>query len=240
MTDEELVTEIEAQRGLMIAVATDGPRIPTVNQQYIDRRRNIEAELLLRGLENPDPHEDLWAWYGRWSAGNMPRWADRRAYLSEVYRPLIEKIKAASITFGLELFEEPTGWPRVDRGVNEIRSRLEQAESEEQFQAIGLLCRETLISLAQVVYDPQRYPTTDGTSPSNTDAKRMLDAFIAVELSGGSNEGVRRHAKASLDLANDLQHRRTATYRQAALCAEATKAVVNLTAIISGRRDRLQ
>ena len=71
-------------------------------------------------------------------------------------------------------------------------------------------------------------------------AKRMLDAYIAAELSGGPNESARRHAKAALTLANDLQHHRTADYRQAALCAEATTSVVNLIAIISGQRDHSQ
>ena len=65
----------------------------------------------------------------------------------------------------------------------------------------------------------------------------MLDSYLAAELSGATNEGIRRHAKAALALANDLQHRRTATYREAALCAEATMSLVNLIAIISGRRD---
>jgi hypothetical protein len=126
----------------------------------------------------------------------------------------------------------------VDRGIYEIRRRLEQAETEEHFQAVGLLCREVLISVAQVVYDPQRHLSEDGVAPSEMDAKRMLDSYIATELAGGSNEGLRRHAKASLSLANDLQHSRTADYRQAALCAEATSSVVNIVAIISGRRDR--
>jgi hypothetical protein len=34
-----------------------------------------------------------------------------------------------------------------------------------------------------------------------------------------------------------LQHKRTATFRHAALCAEATVAVINLVAIVSGQRD---
>jgi hypothetical protein len=135
------------------------------------------------------------------------------------------------------VFPEPTGWERVDRGVYEIRRRLEQAQNEEQFQAVGLLCRETLISLAQIVFDAQRHPTGDGVVPSDTDAKRMLDAYVAVELAGGANDGVRRHAKAALALANDLQHRRTADSRQAAPCAEATTSMVNIIAVISGRRD---
>jgi hypothetical protein len=124
--------------------------------------------------------------------------------------------------------------------VYEVRRRLEQATNEEQYQAVGLLCRETLISLGQVVYDAQRHPTEDGVVPSDTDAKRMLDAYVSVELAGGPNEGVRRHAKAALALANDLQHHRTADFRHAALCAEATTSVVNITAVISGRRDRQQ
>lgn len=182
MTDDELVREIEAQRSLMVAVATGGPRIQEVNGQYIARRDRISAELRRWGLEDPNPHGDLWAWYGRWSSGDMGSWASRRAHLSEMYQPLIDQIRSGPSATGAALFEEPTGWPRVDRGIYELRRRLEQAQSEEQYQAVGLLCRETLISVAQVVYDPQRHLSSDGVSPSDTHAKRMLDAYIAVEL----------------------------------------------------------
>jgi len=132
---------------------------------------------------------------------------------------------------------EPTGWVRVDRTIDEIRKRLAQASNEEQFQVVGLLCREALISVAQSVYDSTQHKTIDGAVASSTDVKRMLDAFIAAELAGASNEVLRKHARASFDLAIELQHRRTADFRQAALCAEATSAVVNLIAIVSGRRD---
>ena len=125
----------------------------------------------------------------------------------------------------------------MDRGVEKFRHAIETATREEDFQGVGLLCREVLISLAQAVYVTERHPTSDGVEPSETDAKRMLEAYLMHELAGGRNEAARRHAKAALDLANDLQHRRTAGFRDAALCAEATSAVVNLIAIISGRRD---
>jgi hypothetical protein len=236
MNDEDLVQELEAQHSLMSAVATGGPRIQDRNREYTERRGRLAEELRRRGIEDPNPHGDLWAWYGRWSRGDMATYQSRRDYLSSMYLPLIDRIRSGPTT-GARVFEEPTGWPRVDRGLEEIRRRVEQAENEEQFQAIGLLCREVLISLAQVVYEPQRHPPEDGVIPSGTDAKRMLDSYLAIEVSGAPNEGLRRHAKAALALANDLQHHRTATYRQAALCAEATTSVVNLVAIISGRRD---
>lgn len=72
---------------------------------------------------------------------------------------------------------------------------------------------------------------------SPTDAKRMLEAYIVVVLAGGAHEHVRKHARAALDLAVHLQHRRTATFREAAICVEATTSVINLIAIIAGRRD---
>lgn len=134
------------------------------------------------------------------------------------------------------IFQEPTGWEKVDRQIQEVSLRLHEAATEEQYQEVGFLSREVMISVAEAVYDPHRHPPLDGVTPSSTDAKRMLEAFFSVELAGTANEEARMHAKAALNLANALQHKRTADYRTAALCAEATAAVVNLAAIISGRR----
>lgn len=143
---------------------------------------------------------------------------------------------ARQIEHRIEIFDEPTGWTKVDRQIAEVRLRLRGATNEEQFQAVGLLCRETLISLAQAVYSPERHPTLDSVAASSTDAKRMLEAYIAVELGGQTNDEARSHAKASLKLALALQHNRTANFRTAALCAEATVSVVNIIGILSGTR----
>jgi hypothetical protein len=82
------------------------------------------------------------------------------------------------------VFEEPTGWQKVDRQVQEMRSRLESASNEEQYQAVGLLCREVLISAAQETFDSATHPSPDGIAPSDTDARRMLEAIIDAELKG--------------------------------------------------------
>ena len=137
-----------------------------------------------------------------------------------------------------EIFEDPTGWQIVDRQFQEVRLRLDTAASEEQYQVVGLLCREVLISVAQTVYDSDRHPSLDGVAPSATDAKRMLEAIFDRELAGGTNEEARAHAKAALKLTLALQHMRTANFVTAALCAEATASVVNLLAILAGRRGR--
>jgi hypothetical protein len=235
--DKKLIEAVEAQRNLMISVSTGGPRIQSVNNDYKERQELIESGLAERGVENPNPYSDLWEWYGKWSSGDLPSYQSRRNYITGLFGPLVKELKRGGQIQTQGLFTRATGWTRVDRNVGEMRSRLAQAKTEEQFQAVGLLCRETLISLAQTVYNADAHPSLDGVTPSKTDAKRMLDAYLATKLPGKTNEAARRHAKSSLDFANEVTHKRTADFREAAMCAEATTAVVNLIAIISGQRD---
>ena len=101
---------------------------------------------------------------------------------------------------------------------------------------MGLICREVLISLAETVYDPVQQQSVDGIAASRTDAARNLQGFFETKLRGGANEEARAHAKAALKLAAALQHKRTAEFSMAALCSEATLSVVNIVAILSGKR----
>jgi hypothetical protein len=221
----------------MIAVATGGPRIQEVNSQYQQRRTTIDQMLRRLEISDPNPFVDLWAWYGKWSSGDLPSYQSRRQFISAIYTPLVDRLKRGTPSEASRIFQEPTGWAKVDRTVAEIRQRLARATTEEQFQAVGLLCREGLISLAQTVFDPAKHKILDDVNLSPTDAKRMLEAYLTTEMAGGENKVARQHARAALDLANEIQHKRTATFRQAALCAEATSSVINLIAIMSGQRD---
>lgn len=136
------------------------------------------------------------------------------------------------------IFEEPIGWAKVDRQMAKVKTALAAAKTDEDFQGVGLLCREVLISAAQEAHDPKKHPSLDGTEVSNTDAKRMLEAVIAVELVGEANEEVRGLMKHAMKAALALQHKRGADHRTAALCAEGTLAVVAMVVILTGRRDR--
>lgn len=92
----------------------------------------------------------------------------------------------------------------MDRGVEKITKAMEEAKNEEDFQAIALLCREAIISLAQAVYKPNEKGTSEGVRLSETDAKRMLDDYILERLGGQSSEYHRKFMKASFDLAVSL------------------------------------
>jgi hypothetical protein len=233
MTTAELIQELDRLKATMISVATGGARINQVEAEFAKVFDAVTLELSSRRIENPLPYRDLWQWYGYWtSTEKLGSYQSRRKYVAELFAPLIRAIQA-----GPAVEFEATGWQRVDRTVMELRNRLSSAQTEEQFQAVGLLCRETFISLGQAVFSPNSHPTLDGVQASATDAKRMLEVFVAATLDGSANEYVRKHARAAIDLALHLQHKRTASFRDAAFCVEATISATNLIAIISGRRD---
>lgn len=231
MTDADLLALLDRLRAVMISVATGGQRIQEVNEDFQRDYRLAADELEARDIGNPLPYSDLWQWYGKWSA-DIQGYAPRRAYVANLFEPLLKTIRS---TKGRPI--EPTGWERVDRAVQDARQQLARAKTEEQFQTIGLLCREALISLAQEVHDPAKHPVDPTVRVSSTDFKRLIEAYIAVELGGSAADEVRKHARSALDLALRLQHLRTAKFRDAAICIEATGAVVGIIAIVSGRRD---
>ena len=146
-----------------------------------------------------------------------------------------------SLSDGLtHLFAKPTGWHRVDRTMDRIRELLTTASTEEQFQELGVLCREGLISVAQAVFDSRQHPSlpNDNTDVSDTDVKRMKAHYAASECPGASSQEVRKCVNSAVDLANKVTHKRTSTHRDAAFCAQATFNVIGLIALISGKRDR--
>lgn len=224
-----LLAEVLIHRDMMIDVATGGTRIQEVDDYY--RAREVRIRQTLPGTVPYDnPHADLWAWYHHWNA-NLSQYKDRRFYVNQLFGPAIAAIARRS-----SLPSEPreaTGWERVDRALLKARTQLETASAEEDCQAIGLLCREVIISLAQAVYDPSIHESLDGVKPSPTDANRMLEGYIAHAFPGESFKEVRAHARASLALALNLQHRRTATRQLATLCVEATASTTAVLSIIA-------
>lgn len=120
----------------------------------------------------------------------------------------------------------PTGWERVDRSIAEMKSRLEVADTEEKYQAIRMIGRETLITIAQQVFDAAKHETLDCVEVSPTDAKRMLEAYLRYELQDAS-EKARKWARSAVDLGNQLTHDRNATRRDSQICLIAVSSIAS-------------
>lgn len=230
----DLLRDIEFLKNTMISVSTGGQRIQEINDEYKAKFNAVNKALQRLGFQNPNQFKDLWDWYGKWSS-DFPTYRERRAFIRELYSSLVQTLLETEEAESINVTVDLKGWERLERSVQEIRKRQSEASKEEQFQVIGLLCRETFITLAQSVFIEEKHPILDDTKVSKTDAKRMLEAYIAVELSGSSNKLLRQYARSTLDLANALTHKRTATKKDASLCSIAALSLINFIGTIEGR-----
>lgn len=225
---DELLENIETIKIIMIKVSTGVERIQNCENEYVQIYQNLDENFNAIGVKNPNPFKSLWDWYGRWSQPDLNTYRSRRKFVPELYETTIDLLKKSIEESFLGEPYTPTGWERVDRTIYEMRSRIAVAQTEEQYQAIGMLGRETLITIAQEVYNPQLHTPLDGIAPSETDAKRMLEAYLAYRLSGNSHERQRKFAKSAVDLANHLTHDRMATKQDAEICLLAVSTAVSL------------
>jgi hypothetical protein len=220
---EELRREVEREMDMMTAVATGGPRIQEVDGQYTERRRRIRTLLRQLGLEDPNPHVDLWAWYGKWSR-DFATYVQRRAYIRSLFAPLLQQIDDLEAdTVGTQLpGSEETGWAAVDGQVAQLRVRLASCETGEDAQAVGLLCREIMVSLADAAHDPMVHGEVGAS------AVDRLNAAVDAHAAGEGNAKLRKLLKSTVDYANTVQHRRDCPLEEAGLVAEATVNAVHM------------
>ncbi|WP_027163671.1 hypothetical protein [Mesorhizobium sp. WSM1293] len=230
-----LLPDLVIHRAMMTAVATGKGGIQEVDDYYVARHFRLVEGCAAAGIKYENPHESLWDFYRFWKAEGMDAYQPRREYVRKLFAGPLAAAVGRVHNPSPVAEREPTGWERVDRSLAKTRTQFSTASAEEDWQAIGLVCREVLISLGQAVYVEGTHESADGVKPSPTDAKRMLEAYVRYRLPGDGYKEVRTHARAAVDLAVHLQHRRTATRQLAALCLEATSSAVSVVAIIAGR-----
>ncbi len=221
---DELRVELSREMDMMTAVATGGPRIDDLNGEYRSRRRRIQDLLRRLGIHDPNPHVDLWAWYGKWSR-DLPTYTDRRTYIRDLFQPLhtqMDRVRVDEVGSGLPGSDNLTRWDTISGQVVQLQIRLAELRSPEDVQAIGLICRDIMISLADELHDRSVHGDV-----GNSAVKRLYAAVDSM-ASGSQHEKLRRLLKATIDYANVVQHRRHGTTREAGLVAEATVGVVHL------------
>ena len=231
-----LKQNIENVRNIMVSVATGGNRIQEVDERYKKLNAQITRDCKRLNLTYNNPHSNLWEWYGKWKA-DFPTYKERRTYINELFAPTLSYFDDTEYSNSIETFVELDDWERIRRTVTKIKRDSSIAKNEEDFQSIGLLCREVIISLAQAVYNPVVHGTEDekGVIIGETDAVRMIGNYISIELSGSSNDELRAYAKNTNKLANRLTHERNATKKDMLLSVSSTIALINFIGIIAGK-----
>lgn len=234
---EQLKKDLEALKDLMISVATGGERIQTVDSRYKTLHNSINNRCRQLNIKYENNFASLWDWYAKWS-NEFPRYQERRLFINQLLAPTFDAFDSDSTTPSLSTpIVELSDWNRINRTVLKIKQSSGLAKNEEDFQQIGLLCREVIISLAQAVYNPIVHGTKDekGIEIGKTDAVRMIGNYINVRLAGSSNEELRAYARATNKLSNLLTHKRDAEKQDMLLSVSATIALINFIGILENK-----
>lgn len=232
---KELRQNIDIIRSILVSVATGGDRIPVVNDRYQTIHTTVKLMCGKMDIPYNNTFDSLWDWYGKWRA-DFPSYQERRHYISELFAPTLTSLDNYKKS-NVEVLVQLDDWSRIKRTIHKIKNDSLTAKNEEDFQTIGLLCREILISLGKIVYDPARDGEFDdnGTKIGNADAERMISAYIKTKLGGKHNKELRDYAKASKDIANQLTHKSTATRRDMLLAMSSTISLVNFIGILEDK-----
>lgn len=166
------------------------PRIDDVNEDYKARRRLMVPELVRRGLEYPFPWADLWDWYEAYSE-ESGGYRARRSRIRKLAAPLVERLHELASDPGIDdlggLGEQSSDWTQIEGRLASMRQELAQAVSLDDLQDVGRRCREVVIDAARRVFDSTMVP--EGTeSPGSSDAKTMIELFLASRAGGSSRD----------------------------------------------------
>jgi hypothetical protein len=221
------------------AKATEGEQI--TQHQSVLVMRALRALLTRLGVGRATfdpPFRDFNSFYKHWrsiGATGGGSWQVRRDLLDSIFDPLhdlLDEREAGSITSTLATAISPrrvTGWPRVDEELAELRRHFESASTQQDYSNVGNDCVSLLEVLSNTVYDHARHQRGDEPEPPVQRTKERLDRYIEVELTGSDNAELRKLARAAIEFAQAVKHRRaTITRRESGIAADAVILLANL------------
>lgn len=120
--------------------------------------------------------------------------------------------------------------PILLRKLNSVADLIDDAVEIEDFQAIGVQCREILIELANEIYEP--FMANNEEQPKGADYKKKAELFIRYFLSGADNSDYRsiykKMTEAAWDFVNKITHSKNATFYEVSSCVAMCISVVSV------------
>ncbi|WP_157119435.1 hypothetical protein [Azohydromonas lata] len=105
---KELGSKIQELQALMVAFVTDG-RTSDQPRVYRELYADITIELEKAKYENPNPHKSLEVFYAHCKLQDMKKYAERRAYVEELYSDVLLDLKRVE-----RHFPSPKNWTKAN------------------------------------------------------------------------------------------------------------------------------
>lgn len=223
MKYNELIELLDRLKSGLISQATDGSMD---NNEYKYIRSIIINEPILKKQDISFIKSNMTAMeFRRYMQSISGHYADRRSFITEKINALIQVLEDLNDN----IVYQKTGWEKIDDSVESLITDLNNITDRIDINEIGVRCRETIILLAQLVYDDSiHHPSDYPNAVSKTDAKRMFDGYFEYKFRGASNSEKRSFAKSCNSLANYLTHTGNPTIMDAKLTIVATLSLIQL------------
>jgi hypothetical protein len=212
---------------------------------------NGDMRLLLRacivvcqraGVSFPNlPFRDLDSFRAYWIAEGMAgSYAARTTYIDREFQPIEDQILRMSVTNWEDVLITPvsphdgTGWNLLDSEIRELRQRFAMARTDQDHCAVGAACVRILEHLGEVAFDPAVHWKEGTDVPPRGNTKDRFDAVIVHAILGPDNDKLRKLARAVVEVAQDVKHRKTPCRRDAGIAADSVIALANLLRRLSG------
>ncbi len=228
-TPEGLADLVDAQRSLLISVATGGPRIDDADRGYKKRHRLLKTGLERHGIALPFKWNSLWDWYGFYS-GKLGSYAERRVHINELADPVLEQLDRLQ-TRGMvsDWGEAPETWATLNGRLEELRERVTTAATADDLQDVGRRAREVIIASVNLVFEAEMVPAGDD-APKGADAKNRLEHIMNNLVPGTAHAELRKLMRGALELAHKVTHSEGITRVDAFAAAQATVLIVRTLA----------
>ena len=120
--------------------------------------------------------------------------------------------------------------PTLFRKLKNISALIDTAIEIEDFQAIGVQCREILIELGNSIYKPEM--AGDEEQPQASNFKKKAELFIKFYMSGSENSEyrsiIKKMTEGTWDYACKITHSQTATFYEVSTCVSLTISLVSM------------
>ena len=121
--------------------------------------------------------------------------------------------------------------PQLFRKLKNVSALIDTAKEVEDFQAIGVQCREILVELGNHIYQPVMVENEE-EQPQASNFKRKSELFVRYYLKGPDNTDyrsiIKKLTEATWDYANKITHSRSATFYEASTCVTLCISLVGL------------
>ncbi len=200
------------------------------SDEKVTHAEKVTTEFVFgRKLEGWDVRTDKGRWWVITSPTNL--------YSQELF-PSLDYTISFHVGVTARMMSEPeAGVPLVEQAVlsaawrrwEQAAKALDEAEEAEEFQSVGMRCRECFISMVKTFANPEMVPTGI-THPKRSDVIGWCEVFADHVAHGASAEYVRKYLKAisksGWQLVNWLTHASGATRADAILALEITHHVL--------------